>query len=178
MKHSNQKKANPNVLTRTKTNTPRNAFDMSHDVYMHSPVGMIVPSFVQDIKPNDYFTLDVSSYARTVPVNTAAFCRMTEYTDFYFVPMKQIWQPFEQMENPVPDVRSALSLASQKSNTVSSMPYITWKQIHDMFADTAAGGANKDYMFNVRPKAFAARLFDQLGYFSNPQKSFFPDALS
>ena len=125
MKHSNQKKANPNVLTRTKTNTPRNAFDMSHDVYMHSPVGMIVPSFVQDIKPNDYFTLDVSSYARTVPVNTAAFCRMTEYTDFYFVPMKQIWQPFEQMENPVPDVRSALSLASQKSNTVSSMPYFT-----------------------------------------------------
>lgn len=102
------------MLTRTKTNTPRNAFDMSHDVYMHSPVGMIVPSFVQDIKPNDYFTLDVSSYARTVPVNTAAFCRMTEYTDFYFVPMKQIWNPFEQMENPVPDVRSALSLASQK----------------------------------------------------------------
>lgn len=176
MKHSNQKMANPNVLTRTKTNTPRNAFDMSHDVYMHSPVGMIVPSFVQDIKPNDYFTLDVSSYARTVPVNTAAFCRMTEYTDFYFVPMKQIWQPFEQMENPVPDVRSALSLASQKSNTVSSMPYFTWLQLRTMLAAQDAGGAVKDLMFNVRPKAYATRLLDMLGYFSNPHKPYVPDA--
>ena len=175
MKHSNQKKANPNVLTRTKTNTPRNAFDMSHDVYMHSPVGMIVPSFVQDIKPNDYFTLDVSSYARTVPVNTAAFCRMTEYTDFYFVPLKQIWQPFEQMLNPVPDVRSALSLASQKSNTVSSMPYFTWLQLRNMFAFSDAGGGDKDLMFNVRPKAYATRLLDMLGYFSNPHKPFVPD---
>ena len=175
MKHSNQKKANPNVLTRTKTNTPRNAFDMSHDVYMHSPVGMLIPSFVQDIKPNDYFTLDVSSYARTVPVNTAAFCRMTQFTDFYFVPMKQIWNPFEQMENPVPDVRSALYLPSQKANTVSSMPYITWAQLSSIFSNKDAGGSDSQRLFNVRPKSYAARLFDMLGYFSNPARAFTPD---
>ena len=174
MKHSNQKMANPNVLTRTKTNTPRHAFNMSHDVYMHSPVGMLVPSFTQDIKPNDFFKLDISSYARTVPVNTAAFCRMTEYTDFYFVPMSQIWKPFDQMENPVPDVRSALALASQKANNVSSMPYISMKQLLAMFTEPTAGSSAQQYMFNVSPKAYAARILDQLGYFSNPNKPWHP----
>ena len=156
MKRSNQKMANPNVLSRSKTNTPRHAFNMSHDVYMHSPVGMLVPSFTQDIKPNDFFKLDISSYARTVPVNTAAFCRMTEYTDFYFVPMSQIWKPFDQMVNPVPDVRSALALASQKANTVSTMPSISMKQLTDIFMEQLAGSSASQYMFNVSPKAYAA----------------------
>ena len=174
MKHSNQKMANPNVLSRTKTHTPRNAFNMSHDVYMHSPVGMLVPSFVQDVKPNDYFTLDVSSYARTVPVNTASFCRMTEYTDFFFVPYTLIWKAFDQMINPVPDVNSALSLASQKANNVSSMPYFTFSQLMAIFDDTNCGNAATDLMFNVNPKAYAARLLDMLGYFSNAHKAFVP----
>lgn len=176
MKHSNQKKASPYVLSRVKTNTPRNAFNMSFDSYMHSPVGLLLPNFVQDIKPNDYFTLDVSSFTRTVPVNTAAFCRMTEYTDFYFVPMSLIWKPFDQMISPVPDVNSALQLASQADNNVNSMPYFTMTQLmEDLFANPDAGKLPQDKLFNILPKAYAARLLDQLGYFSNNQRCWISD---
>ena len=80
------------------------------------------------------------------------------------------------MINPVPDVNSALSLPSQKNNVVSSMPYFTFAQLMTIFDDTNCGNAATDLMFNVKPKAYAARLLDMLGYFSNANKAFVPNS--
>ena len=123
MKHSNQNFANPLQLSKMSMKQSRNAFKMSYHENFSSPVGQIIPCHVQDVCPGDYVKLNVQSFARTVPCNTAAFARMTEYVDFYFVPYHMLWRPFKQLVNPVPDVNSALSVASEKSNTDSGVPY-------------------------------------------------------
>ena len=86
MKHSNQNFANPLQLGKMSMKQSRNAFKMSYHENFSSPVGHIIPGHVQDICPGDYVKLNVKSFARTMPCNTAAFARMTEHVDFYFVP--------------------------------------------------------------------------------------------
>ena len=142
MKHSNQNFANPLQLSKMSLKQSRNAFKMSYHENFSSPVGQIVPCHVQDVCPGDYVKLNVKSFARTVPCNTAAFARMTEHVDFYFVPYHMLWRPFKQLVNPVPDVNSALSVASEKSNSVASVPYFTAQQVSNMFKNT---GASDDF---------------------------------
>ena len=170
MKHSNhQKAASPLVLSRQRTNVPRNAFKLDFHQDFNCPVGLLVPTYIQEVKPNDYLTVDVSNFCRTVPCNTATFARMTEYTDFFYVPFSQLWKPFNQLINPVPDVNSALSLPSQKSNSVQSVPMFTVQdiisvmQLTDKRYDTGSG------------ESYMVRLLDMLGYYHDPSHTFLPD---
>ena len=123
---------------------------------------------VQDLCPGDYVKLNVKSFARTVPCNTAAFARMTEHVDFYFVPYHMLWRPFKQLVNPVPDVNSALSLSSEKNNTVSGVPYFTAQQVASMFTNDTSGGHTQLSLFGLPNRPFAARLLDMLSYYSDP----------
>lgn len=50
---------------------------------------------VKEVLPGDKFDIDVSSFTRTQPVNSAAFSRLREYYDFYFVPYSLLWDKFE-----------------------------------------------------------------------------------
>ena len=63
MKHSNhQKAASPLVLSRQRTNVPRNAFKLDFHQDFNCPVGLLVPTYLQEVKPNDYLTVDVSNF--------------------------------------------------------------------------------------------------------------------
>ena len=154
MKHSNQNFANPLQLSKMSMKQSRNAFKMSYHENFSSPVGQIIPCHVQDVCPGDYVKLNVKSFARTVPCNTAAFARMTEHVDFYFVPYHMLWRPFKQLINPVPDVNSALSLASEKSNSVSGVPFFTADQIRDMFSNPTAGANSCINIFGLPSRPF------------------------
>ena len=170
MKHSNQNFANPLQLSKMSMKQSRNAFKMSYHENFSSPVGQIIPCHVQDVCPGDYVKLNVQSFARTVPCNTAAFARMTEHVDFYFVPYHMLWRPFKQLINPVPDVNSALSLTSEKSNTVTGVPYFTAAQVASMFTNDAS---HPQYtLFGLPNRPFAARLFDMLSYYSDSKHAY------
>ena len=171
MKHSNNK-ANPLNLSRQSIDTPRNAFDMSHHHEFNSPVGLMLPTLIQDVCPDDYYTLNVANFTRTVPINTAAFTRMTEYTDFYFVPFEQLWKPISQMIEPVQDLKSALALSSQYNNTVGGLPYFTFNDIISLMR-------TKKYKystgFDTHCNSYLARMLDMLGYYSDPEVTYVPD---
>lgn len=173
MKHSNQKFANPLQLSKMSMKQPRNAFKMSYHENFSSPVGQIIPCHVQDVCPGDYVKLDVKSFSRTVPCNTAAFARMSEHVDFYFVPYHLLWRPFKQLVNPVPDVNSALSLSSEKNNAVASVPYFTADQISKIFLNPDPKVNSFINFFGIFPsRPYAARLLDMLSYYSDPTHAY------
>ena len=172
MKHSNQNFANPLQLSKMSLKQSRNAFKMSYHENFSSPVGQIIPCHVQDVCPGDYVKLNLQSFSRTVPCNTAAFARMTEHVDFYFVPYHLLWRPFKQLVNPVPDVNSALSLSSEKSNTVSGVPYFTASQVASMFTNDSNAGHTQYTLFGLPNRPFAARLLDMLSYYSDPTHAY------
>ena len=63
-------------------NSARNSFDLGYHSYFTQPAGMLLPCYVQDIVPGDYLKLHVQNFCRTHPVNTAAFSRYKQITDF------------------------------------------------------------------------------------------------
>ena len=50
-------KSNPNVYPLKTNKSPRNGFDMSYHSYFTSPTGMLLPAYVQDVTPGDFFEI-------------------------------------------------------------------------------------------------------------------------
>ena len=69
----------------------RNGFDLSFKRNFTAKAGELLPVMVKEVLPGDVFNIDLSSFTRTQPVNTAAFARMREYYDFFFVPYNLLW---------------------------------------------------------------------------------------
>lgn len=107
-KKGGDKTARPlNLTPGGKVNVPRNSFDMSYHTLFTSPAGMLLPNYVQDVNYGDYLRLDSSNFTRTMPVNTAAFCRFKEVTDFYFVPYRLLWRWYDTFITGVNDIQTA-----------------------------------------------------------------------
>lgn len=74
----------------------RNAFDLSHsDVFSIAP-GMLLPIHVSEVNPNEHFVITPANYVRTMPLNSAAFTRLKQHIEFYFVPLRTLCRQFSQ----------------------------------------------------------------------------------
>ena len=120
-----------------------------------SPAGMLLPTYVQDVQPDDYLKLDVANFTRTMPVNTAAFSRMKEITKFYFVPYRLLWQNFNQFYTGVSDITTAYT---PQTGVPSTLPYLTIDHLITALESTTPDD------FLLQKGYFAERLLDLLGF--------------
>lgn len=82
-------------LKHVKNNVHRSAFDLSFRNAFTAKVGELLPVMVKEVIPGDKFKLGVESFTRTMPVNSAAYTRIKEYYDFFFVPNRLLWRYFD-----------------------------------------------------------------------------------
>ena len=150
-------KSNPNVYPLKTNKSPRNGFDMSYHSYFTSPTGMLLPAFVQDVTPGDFLKLDVSNFTRTLPVNTAAFARIKEKMDFFYIPYRLIWRWFDQFYTNVKDMNTAYSPVDP-ATTPNNLPYLLGSDIGTFLENAVLD----DYGYPV--KNYLERLLDLLGY--------------
>lgn len=165
MKPSNgSRMASPlNLTPGGSVSTPRNSFDMGFHSMFTSPAGMLLPNYVQDVQPGDYLKLDVSSFSRTMPVNTAAFSRFKEKTDFYFVPYRLLWRWWDQFFTGITDWRSMAAPNSVAHNEGGgTLPSVTGAVISNAF--TTARTTNLKDVHGYPIQNSFERLLDLLGY--------------
>ena len=93
-------------------NVSRNGFDLGKRVLFTAKVGEILPIYHKRVMPGDKFRIDVSSFTRTQPVNTAAYTRIKEYYDFFYIPYRLLWR----------NAPASLTLMSNAANTVALGP--------------------------------------------------------
>ena len=134
---------------------PRNSFDMGYHSMFTCPAGLLLPTYVQDVQPDDYLKLDVSNFTRTMPVNTAAFSRMKEITKFFFVPYRLLWQNFNQFYTGVSDITTAYT---PQVGVPSSVPYLPIDSIIFMLETTSLTD------FGTPVSKYVERLLDLCGY--------------
>lgn len=115
-----------------KNKVSRNAFDLSHRHMFTAQIGELLPIFVQWCNPNETFKLGYNGFTRTQPLQTAAFTRLKENVQYYFVPFQSLWKYFEQQVNNMQTGQSgenisriALSFTSDSPIT-SGMPYLNY----------------------------------------------------
>lgn len=72
-------------------NLQRNAFDLGNGELFTSPLGMLLPISFREVNPNEHVEIHPELYARTMPLNTAAFVRIKQNLEFFFVPYRLLW---------------------------------------------------------------------------------------
>ena len=68
----------------------RSGFDLSRRICFTSKAGELLPVYYKLVYPGDKFDIRHQLFTRTQPVNTAAYTRIREYLDWYFVPLRLI----------------------------------------------------------------------------------------
>lgn len=164
-----------------KNKTSRNSFDLSHRNLFTAKVGELLPCFVQEVNPGDSIKLDSSYFTRTAPLQTAAFTRLRENVQYFFVPYQCLWKYFEgQVKNMTKNANGGDVSQIAKSPFVNAkvsteMPYISYSALHS-YVNTLVNGnnpvsptpeqelGNYTYINGCYRFAETAKLLQMLGY--------------
>lgn len=143
-------------LNTLKAHPERNAFDLSHnDVFSCAP-GMLLPISCTEVLPNEHYEINPQIFLRTMPLNSAAFIRMRQHVEFFFVPMRVLCRQFNQF---VVGTKYPISGLSALNEFNKSLPSIALAGLMDV-----AKNATDSDGLNIPIKNGALRLLDLLGY--------------
>ena len=150
----------------------RNGFDLSRKFNFTAKVGELLPTMVVEVLPDDSFVIDLKSFVRTQPINTAAFARIREYYDFYFVPYDLLWNKSNTLLTQMLDnSQHATSFDPAANQNLSGvMPYLTTNQIVNyvrslraLAPDSPLEGYTTNY-FGYERSTCTCKLLEYLGY--------------
>lgn len=119
-----------------KNKTSRNSFDLSHRNLFTAKVGELLPCFVQEVNPGDSLKLDSSYFTRTAPLQTAAFTRLRENVQYFFVPYQCLWKYFEGQVNNMTknanggDISYIATSPFSNQKVSTDMPFISYSSLH------------------------------------------------
>lgn len=147
----------------------RNGFDLSFKKNFTAKAGELLPVMVKEVLPGDTFKINLKAFTRTQPVNTAAFARIREYYDFFFVPYDLLWNKAntvltQMYDNP----QHAVSMdPSQNFVLNGEMPFFTSQSVAKYIELIETGSSFADYKSNYfgysRAKG-SVKLLEYLGY--------------
>lgn len=146
--------------------SPRNAFDIGYSTITSSPLGMLLPVYVEDVKRGDHIRLDCAIETRTRPVNTSAFMVFDQKIDFYFVPYRIIWSGYDEfrLSQPYPHTSASLYPANEQS----LVPHSSWTSLFNYLNSFKSRGTSLSTVpaeADLQPfYVYAFRLLDLLGY--------------
>lgn len=144
---------NLNVL---KAHPERNAFDLSHnDVFSCAP-GMLLPISCTEVLPNEHYEINPQIFLRTMPLNSAAFVRMRQHVEFFFVPTRVLCRQFSQF---VVGTKYPISALNQLNDYSNKLPHLSLADIRNWIS-TSTGFDS----FKFKISEGAVRLLDLLGY--------------
>ena len=171
-----------------KNKTSRNSFDLSHRNLFTAKVGELIPCSVFELNPGDTINLDTSYFTRTAPLDSAAYTRLRENVQFFFVPYSQLWKYFDSQvmnmtstSNGADISRVATGLTSN-SKITTQMPFVQYKALHEELTSQANAAISSLNGQNSLPYTLlnngeyrwscSAKLLQLLGYGNFPEQNF------
>lgn len=143
-------------LNTLKAHPERNAFDLTHnDVFSCAP-GMLLPISCTEVLPNEHFEINPQIFLRTMPLNSAAFVRMRQHIEFFFVPMRVLCRQFPQFVVGTKYPISSLYTLNEFQNALPSVRLAALRELYNNVSDYDG--------LSVPLKSGMLRLFDLLGY--------------
>ena len=154
--------ANVFSMADIKNRPSRNGFDLSRKNLFTAKAGEILPVAVVECIPGDKHVIKSKWMTRTQPLNSAAYTRIKEYFDWYFVPTNLLWNKFNDFVTSMKD--NNLKADSISSSTILSdqHPYVTLSQIWSYVNVMAVTG--RVNFFGYRRAELTCKLLEYLGY--------------
>lgn len=167
-----------------KNKTSRNSFDLSHRNLFTAKIGELLPCAVFEMNPGDTISLDSSYFTRTAPLETAAFTRLRENVQFFFVPYSLLWKYFNsQVMNMTHtaaggDVSRVASGIVDNAVVSTQMPFIDYRSIKTylnsvlkIYTEKKSGYEDISLNNGELRSAASAKLLQLLGYGNFPEQN-------
>lgn len=169
-----------------KNKPSRNSFDVSARNLFTAKIGELLPCAVYEMNPGDSIRIDASYFTRTAPLQTAAFTRLRENVQFFFVPYSQLWKYFNtQVLNMTSsasgqDVSRIATSPFANEKVTTAMPYVAYSSLHKYLykmgqaAKSKFNSPSSDFTLNFKNSVFdnngefrwaaSSKLLQLLGY--------------
>lgn len=145
-----------------KSNIGFNEFPIRQHKQFSSTVGHLLPVYFDYLKPGDKVSCGCNIKTRLQPMVTPAFCKIEEHVDWFFVPLKQIFEPVVDILYGIQDFSSDVF----DSTSNKSFPLFTGSLIKDFVVNaltvTASGETNAKSL--SADDAVIFRCLDLLGF--------------
>ena len=118
--------------TQLRNKVNRNAFDLSHRHMFTAQIGELLPITCQWLNPGEKAQFGYQGFTRTTPLQTAAFTRLRENVQFFFVPFQSLWKYFNTQINNMTkgkdgqDISTFAKSAYETESLTTSMPYVNY----------------------------------------------------
>lgn len=149
-------------MTKLKNKASRNGFDLSRKNLFTAKAGEMLPVACIECIPGDSFSIDMSWFTRTQPVNTAAYTRMREYYDWFFVPTNLLWDKFNTFVTQMTDNNQKANGINNNVTLSDEHPYFTFAQIAD-YVNTISTDQVKNF-FGFSRAELTCKLLHYLDY--------------
>lgn len=164
----------------TKNNTHRSPFDLSKRRLFSSKVGELLPVWWQPTLPGDKWTISADMFSRTQPVQTAAYTRISEQMDFFFVPYRLLWRNAPSSFTQMSEARNVAQSLRATQLINDRIPHVSLGQLFDAITNntqtaapsTTLGAYVRDEC-NQLTKLQCFKLLAYLGYFPADKFSLF-----
>lgn len=158
-----------NIMSlKTIMNKPsRNGFDLSSKRNFTAKAGELLPVWSSPVIPGDVYSIDLKAIARTQPVNTAAFARIREYYDFYYVPYHLLWNRANEVLSQIDsNQQHSTGFGKIPSPFTGELPYVTASQIGAYIRTMAGLSSNgvENNFFGYKRANLSVKLLEYLGY--------------
>lgn len=154
--------ANVFSMADIKNRPSRNGFDLSRKNLFTAKVGEYLPVCAIECLPGDVHTIKSKWMTRTQPLNTAAYTRIKEYYDWYFVPYNLLWNKFNDFVTNMVGNNLKASGIAENQNLTDQHPYATTHQIWN-YVYTQAQADRKNF-FGYSRAELTVKLLEYLGY--------------
>lgn len=171
-----------------KNKTSKNSFDLSHRNLFTAKVGELIPCSVFELNPGDTINLDTSYFTRTAPLDSAAYTRLRENVQFFFVPYSQLWKYFDSQVMNMTSTSTGANVSrvatglTSNSSVTTQMPFVQYKALHEELTNQANSaidslgslGTLSASLYNNGEYRWAcsAKLLQMLGYGNFPEQNF------
>lgn len=154
-------------MTKLKNKVSRNGFDLSRKNLFTAKVGEMLPVACIECIPGDSFNIDMSWFTRTQPVNTAAYTRIREYYDWFFVPTNLLWDKFNTFVTQMTDNNQKATGINNNVLLSDEHPYMTVNQVANYIRtqftnDNVQGGLQN--FFGYSRAELSVKLLHYLDY--------------
>ena len=151
-----------------------NTFNLDRRNLFTAKIGQLLPIFCEEVIPGDEIHINMQHFSRSMPVNTAAFTRLKENIQFFFVPYTSLWTFYRDAMKNVPTNQAGLpntmraQSASVSTNIGTGLPsfssyafYKWFKYVSAKFADPDVNNVGGSHALRLSE---SARLLQSLGY--------------
>ena len=151
-----------------------NTFNLDRRNLFTAKVGQLLPIFCEEVIPGDEIKINMQHFSRSMPIQTAAFTRLKENIQFFFVPYTALWSFYRDAMKNIPTNQSgqpnsmradsasdSVTLSTDLPSFSSGAIYNWFHYVSAKFNDSKVNNVGGSHSLRV---AESARLLQALGY--------------